>query len=247
MAEYLDVFATISEQGELWGAVHALFILSGALTLALSASVVESVANGRQIRLGVWGLILALLGMVLASGYATYTFVYRDTKPNNEVSAELPAATPATTVAENPRPPATHRDVFVNPSPMAPRTTVAVDPPPLATPRAIPTCPIGTALGWIDLREARNEDANEIQLWLADAPIAIPERGTPTSGMRITLPSGASAAYHPYPQLCLLPADCRWADARVRGSLEVINAYRVAGYADGSARWQVCVRQISGG
>jgi hypothetical protein len=110
--------------------------------------------------------------------------------------------------------------------------------PPSPRPQRAPkvtTCPIGDALGWIDVIRTQRGDVFSASTQLVLAGRELRE------GEVFVIPPERPAKLHPFHFACELASECQWSEDRVTGSFEAVRI--VTGSRNGKTqRLQVCIR-----
>jgi hypothetical protein len=111
-----------------------------------------------------------------------------------------------------------------------------IPPPPRPQPAPkVTTCPIGDALGWIDVIRTQRGDVFSASTQLVLAGRELRE------GEVFVIPPERPAKLHPFHFSCELASECQWSEDRVTGSFEVVRI--VTGSRPGKTqRLQVCIR-----
>ena len=111
-----------------------------------------------------------------------------------------------------------------------------IPPPPRPQPAPkVTTCPIGDALGWIDVIRTQRGDVFSASTQLVLAGRELRE------GEVFVIPPERPAKLHPFHFACELASECQWSEDRVTGSFEAVRI--VTGSRNGKTqRLQVCIR-----
>jgi len=110
-------------------------------------------------------------------------------------------------------------------------------PPPVLPAAPAAECPIGSALGWIDVIETR-------QGFLVSGSSQPLNGGRPPRRQTIIdLSDVRGVPVHALPNACVLTEDCRYSGVLATGRVEIVEMQRISQALDGNVRWQMCVRQ----
>jgi hypothetical protein len=229
--DLLNVIATFEAHGLWAGVAHVGLLVFGALFLAFLAPIADGIINRK--RIGVVALTIA--GLVLFTAFGAGYAMYALTRTDDPVLAEREARPPVDPPVTDPEPVPSDTDPIdrePEPPPPDPVTRLPVPPPR----ERYASCPLGTALGWVDVTERNG------RVTLPDATAAIDISGPVARGMMFTLSGGASVQVHTHELPCIRPDTCHW-NGVASGDIEVLETQYVTRFRDGTARWQVCVRQ----
>jgi hypothetical protein len=110
--------------------------------------------------------------------------------------------------------------------------------PPPPRPQPVPKvtpCPIGDALGWIDVLRTERGDVFSASTQLVLAGRELRE------GEVFVIPPERAAKLHPFESACELASECQWSEDRVTGSFEVVRIV-TSSRPGKTQRLQVCIR-----
>lgn len=117
-----------------------------------------------------------------------------------------------------------------------PEIVKPIPPPPRPQPAPkVTTCPIGEAVGWIDVTRTERGDmfSETTQPILAGRELR--------EGEVFAIPAERAARVHPFEFACELASECQWSEDRVSGLYQVV---RIVSASRGgkTQRLQVCIR-----